>query len=162
MRASDAGWTLDGSDPFAGLHLTIDGVRVEPVHRAYVARFSVPAGAKDVWLVSSTARPCEVSDSTDDRELGVCLSRLAISDGFGVRHEIAVGDPQLCIGFHPVEGGVQRWTAGLARLPAAFWADAPEGFFLCVELTGPALPRWLAPVQGAVLVDGLNARLKAA
>ena len=144
-RALDAGWTLDGSDPFAGLHLVIDGVRTEPACRGLVARFSVPAGAQDVWLVSSTVRPCEVRDEADSRDLGVCLRRLTVDDGFGVPQEIALDDPLLGTGLHAPEDGVRRWTAGPARLPAALWPHAPDGFFLRVELNGPALPRWVAP-----------------
>jgi hypothetical protein len=145
LRAIGAGWTLDASDPFAGLHLLIDGVRAEPVCRGLSARFNLPAGARDVWLISATSRPCEIGLNTDDRTLGVRLSRLAVDDGFGAPREISLADPRLCVGFHAPEDGARRWTAGRARLPATLWAHCPEGCFLLVELGGPALPRWIAP-----------------
>ena len=144
-RALQTGWTLDTSDPFAGLHLMVDGARVNPVTRGLGARFSVPAGAGDVWLVSTTSRPCDVVDSVDGRDLGVYVSALAIDDGFALR-TIDLADPLLCVGFHQLEDGARRWTAARARLPAALWAphEAESGFVLRVTLAAPAPPRWVA------------------
>ena len=151
-RALSLGWSLDASDPFAGLHLLVDGARVEPAKRGLVARFHVPAGGasdpRDVWLVSATSRPCEVAAVGDGRDLGVCIGGLTIDDGFAPPRAIDLADPLLCAGFHHVEDGTRRWTAGRTRLPATLWAqheDAGEDFFLRVELAGPALPRWVAP-----------------
>ncbi len=148
LVAAGMGWSLDASDPFAGLHLAIDGVRTEPVRRGLTACFSVPAGARDVWLVSATSRPRDIGHNSDDRDLGLCLSRLTINDGFGAPHDIPIDDALLRVGFHAVESGLQRWTAGRAHIPAPLWAHAPDGFFLRVELHGPALARWIAPAAG--------------
>ncbi len=148
-RAAALGWTLEeGSDPFAGLHLLVDGARVEPVIRGLAARFQVPAGAGEAWLVSRTARPCDFASSTDSRDLGVCVAGLTIGDGFEAARAIALGGPLLGEGFHGLEDGVRRWTAGRARLPAGLWADAAHDVFLRVDLAGPALPRWIAPAGG--------------
>ncbi len=148
-RAAALGWTLEeGSDPFAGLHLLVDGARVEPVIRGLAARFQVPAGAGEAWLVSRTARPCDFASSTDSRDLGVCVAGLTIGDGFEAARAIALGDPLLGEGFHGLEDGVRRWTTGRARLPAGLWADAAHDVFLRVDLAGPALPRWIAPAGG--------------
>jgi len=142
-RAETLGWTLDQS-PLADLHLMVDGERIEPVTRGLTARFSVPAGASDVWLVSAASRPNHVIASPDGRELGICLGGLAIVDGFASR-AIALDDSLLEVGFHAFEQGVRRWTDGHARLPAALWADTADGFFLRVELSAPAVPRWAPP-----------------
>jgi hypothetical protein len=147
-RAKAIGWTLDADGILAGLHLVCDGIRVEPVRRGLTVRFAVPAQAQDVWLVSATSRPCEIGDSGDSRDLGVCVSGLTIDDGFDA-HAIDLADPLLCIGFHPLEENVRLWTAGRARLPAALWAQHHEaasgGFFLRVDLASGGLPRWVAP-----------------
>jgi hypothetical protein len=146
-RALVTGWMLVEGDRFAGLHLIVDGMRIEPACRGLVAYFNVPAGAHDVWLVSATARPSEVYGTPDGRDLGVCVRSLMIDDGFEPPLKIDLADPLLCIGFHALEDGLWRWTAGQARLPA-LWAQhgraTDDGFFLRVELANPALPRWVA------------------
>ena len=56
--------------------------------------------------------------------------------------------PSLCVGFHPAEhdgDAPLRWTAGRARLPASLWEGIDDDTFLRVDLTIPALPRWVAP-----------------
>ena len=142
-----AGWVLETNDRLVGLHLVVDGERIDPVARGLVARFAVPAGARDMWLASTTSQPCEIGDSDDRRRLGVCVNGLTIDDGFTAPGEIDLADPLLCTGFYDFDGGSWRWTAGRAHLPAALWADRPDGFFLRVELAGPALARWVAPVE---------------
>ena len=62
-------------------------------------------------------------------------------------------DPSLGAGFQKVERNadrVWRWTTGRARFPAALAADPPDGFFLRVELSAEALPRWIPPVGAEV------------
>ncbi len=155
-RALSLGWSLDASDPFAGLHLIVDGARVEPAARGLAVRFAVPAGARAVWLVSATSRPCEVTGSPDGRDLGVNIAGLVIDDGFAPPRAVDLADPLLCVGFHSLEDGARRWTAGRARLPAALWAGhegASDGFFLRVDLAGAALPRWVAPAADEAAVD---------
>jgi type VI protein secretion system component Hcp len=140
-RAETTGWTLNASQPAAGLHLMAGNVRIDPMMHGLTARFAVPPGQHDLWLVSTTSRPCDVTKSADTRNLGVSLAGLAIEDDFDQRRIIALDDPLLRIGFHAFEEG-WRWTAGRALLPAAVWNGHKEGFFLLVQLTGPALPRW--------------------
>ncbi len=154
-RALSLGWVLDESDAFAGLHLLVDGTRVDPVTRGLAARFSVPATAREVWLVSTTSRPCDVTASRDDRDLGAYVVGLAIDDGFAQPRRIDLDDPLLCVGFHNLENSACRWTAGRARLPAPLWTEhesAAADFFLRVELAGPALPRWVTATDAASLV----------
>ncbi len=141
-RVRALGWTLDSED-LGGLHLLVDERRVEPVVRGLHARFAVPAGAQEVWLVSQAVRPSDIGYSGDERTLGVYLAGLMVDDGFATRG-LALDDARLCVGFHDLEGD-RRWTAGRALLPAEMWADYPNGVDLRVELFMPALPRWRAP-----------------
>ena len=149
-RAEQLGWTLDQGSPFADLHLVVDGTRVEPATRRLSARFTVPAGASDVWLVSTTARPCDVGASEDSRALGVWLAGLTIEDGFDAR-AIALDDPLLGLGLHALEADGRRWTAGRASLPASLWNGCEHSFYLRVDLAGPALARWIAPERSDVV-----------
>ena len=143
QRLASIGWTLNRS-PLANLHLVVDGQRQDPVVRERSVRFTVPADALDVWLVCDTARPVDVLDLPDDRDLGVSLAGLTIDDGFTAT-KIDLADSLLCVGFHAVAPEGNRWTAGRARLPAALWAQSCDDFFLRVDLAGPAIPRWAAP-----------------
>ena len=51
-------------------------------------------------------------------------------------------DYLLAVGFHGLEPGPKRWTAGRALLPAALWQGCDGGFFLWLEFAHMALPRW--------------------
>lgn len=145
-RAEMLGWTLDASQRFGDLHLVVGGIRIDPVVRGLTARFTMPAAVEDTWLVSTTARPCDVTESDDRRQLGVCLTGLTIDEGFGDRSIIALDDPLLGVGVYGIENS-RRWTAGRAHLPAGLWDKCPDEFFLLVEIVGPALPRWAKPVD---------------
>ena len=142
-HAPDLGWTLR-EVPLADLHLLVDGRRVDAETSNLRARFLVPADAEEVWLVSDTGVPAEIGVAPDLRRLGVCVGSLVIDDGFGTPRTIAANHPLLAVGFHAIEDGPQRWTAGRARLPAALWEGCRGGFFLRVDLTRQALPRWAA------------------
>jgi hypothetical protein len=76
--------------------------------------FVLPAGAKDVQLLSGTGVPAEVSaDPGDRRVLGVAVSGLTLIAN-GKRMEIALNDAAHD-GFHDMEAG-HRWTKGAARI----------------------------------------------
>ena len=141
-RSLDLGWTL-AEEPFADLHLIVDGLRVQAETSDLSARFLVSAGAKDVWLVSNTTVPAEIGIAPDLRSLGVCVGGLVIDDGFGSPRTMQADHPLLSVGFHDIESGPQRWTAGRSRLPARLWEGCHSSFFLRVDLTRPALPRWV-------------------
>ncbi len=143
-RAESNGWVRSEA---LELHLVVDGQRLDPVVRGLIARFEVPAGAKEVWLSSPSARPCDVIGTGDSRDLGLFISGLRIDDGFEAR-DVPVDDPLLCVGFHAVEEGCRRWTTGRAR-PASLWESCEDSFYLRVELAGMPLPRWVAPAIGA-------------
>ena len=139
-----SGWALNHD---LELHLEIDGRRFDPIVRDLTARFQVPAGAKDVWLVSPTARPSDTLGSPDDRDLGLFVAALRIEDGLSAPRDLAVDDPLLCVGFHAVEEGSRRWTSGRARLPAALWEGCENGFYLRIALAGSPVPRWHRPAD---------------
>ncbi len=142
-RALDLDW-VQVENPLADLHLVVDGRRVEAEVQGLSVRFLVPATAETVWLASDTVVPAMVGGGADLRTLGVCVGRLVVDDGFGSQVVMA-DDPRLSAGFHHVEEGPQRWTAGRARLPAELWEGCRGSFFLRVELTRPALPKWVSP-----------------
>ena len=142
-RSPALGWMLQQA-PLANLHLLVDGHRIEPETSDLSVRFVVPAGATEMWLMSETSVPAEVGPSSDLRSLGVCVGRLVVDDGFGSPRTILADDPCLCVGFHHIEDGPQRWTAGRARIPAQLWSGCRGSFFIRIDLTRPALPRWVA------------------
>jgi hypothetical protein len=76
--------------------------------------FVLPAGARDVQLLSGTGVPAEVSaDPGDRRVLGVAVSGLTLIAN-GKRLEIPLNDAAHD-GFHEMEAG-HRWTKGAARI----------------------------------------------
>ena len=105
----------------------------------------MPAKANEVWLVSDSVVPAMVGGGADLRKLGVCVGKLVIDDGLGAHQDIFADDHRLCVGFHHLEDGPQRWTAGRARLPNELWDGCDGGFFLRIDLTRPALSRWVRP-----------------
>ena len=153
-RAMQLGWA-EIEDPLADIHLVVDGRRIEPEVRDLSARFLVPKTAQAVQLVSNAAVPMDVGVAADVRMLGLCVGRIVISDGFGGEDVIPADDPRLCIGFHHVEDGPQRWTTGSAKLPSDLWKGRSSDVFLRVELTRSALPRWIKSADPLVAVAPL-------
>ncbi len=150
-RATRLGWRLE-EQGLGDLHLLVDGVRIEPRARGLSARFILPEGAKDVWLVSSTTVPADIAASPDRRSLGLSIAALTLDDGFGAPCDVALDDPRLCVGFHNVErdgDAAWRWTAGRARLPASLWEGMDDDFFLRIDFASLALPRWVASTREA-------------
>ena len=143
-RALALGWRLE-LDLWTGTYLLVDGARLDPSVEGLSARFAMPAAAWDVWLVSDTTVPSQVGDSSDARILGVCVEGLHVADGAGDARPVDLADPSLCVGFHEVEAGPRRWTAGRARLPRALWARCRAPWSLRLDLTASTLPRWRAP-----------------
>lgn len=113
-RAHDAfGWQVS-REP--GLHVLADGAAIAGEASDGVHRFALPAGCRELRLVSRRWVPAEMlSGSTDMRVLGVCVRRLVL-DG----HDVALDDASLCDGWDKPERddrGPQRWTTGSAALP---------------------------------------------
>ena len=153
-RALELGWSLAEN---AGPHLVVDGVTIAPRSDGLVARFAVPASAREVWLVSGIGVPREVIGTSDGRPLGLCIADLTVKTGWlGRTRRIALDDPRLDLGFHAVEGGTHRWTTGRAHLPASLFGGRDS--ILTVTLARPTLPRWIAPAQPAGEVPTPEAR----
>ena len=158
-RALSAGWTIDAT-PLAHIHALADGVLIAPQTDGLVARFLIPADAKDVRLVSDTTVPANIVDSPDQRVLGVCLSSLSVDDGLSTKRKIRLDDGTLGHGFHEVEYSGEtatRWTNGRARLPASLWDGCRGHFFLRVGLANGAVARWVAPAQDTAAPVALRA-----
>ncbi|GAB6845089.1 Hint domain-containing protein [Methylorubrum rhodinum] len=151
-RAETLGWRKR-EDTFAGLHILADGETLRPDVAGLTARFVLPAGARDVRLVSETSVPAHVvPGSTDARRLGLPLAGLTIDDGLTGARTVALDDPRLNEGFYAFDGG-PRWTDGAALLPASLWDGCRGATFLRLTLAAPALPRWVAPQAGNEMRD---------
>ncbi|GES44391.1 hypothetical protein RsS62_36430 [Rhizobium dioscoreae] len=143
-RALDMGWTLS-DDPFADIHLIADGQRIDPMIDEGRAEFRVRSSVSELWLASEWGAPNLVSSSGDGRRLGVCFSRLVIEDGVAEPRHIFADDNRLNDGFHYVEDGRRRWTAGRAHLPSSLWEGYGGILRLTFEFAGPAVPHWIPP-----------------
>jgi hypothetical protein len=104
---------------------------------AHELAFALPAGTREVTLLSSTGVPAEIAaDPSDRRALGVAVTGLRLIAG-GVTAEIAVDDPAHA-GFYAPEPG-HRWTGGEARINLpAYEGEA----VLVVRIHGQAA-RWI-------------------
>ncbi len=125
-RAQDAfGWQVSREPD---LHVLADGAAIAGAASGRVHRFALPAGCRELRLVSRRWVPAEMlSGSTDMRVLGVCVRRLVL-DG----RQLALDDAALSDGWDKPERddhGAQRWTTGSAVLP-------PGARSLVVELDG--------------------------
>jgi hypothetical protein len=129
------------------LVLLADGQVIRPATTtARTVRFSVPAGAKRLRLLSRIAAPAETTPhARDRRRLGVAVAGLAF-DGQGAQQVIGPREVSLCAGFYPVQGRrrtVWCWTDGAAELP-----HHPAAHPLTLTLTlGPAIEYWIAPAS---------------
>jgi hypothetical protein len=143
-HAETLGWTRS---PNIDLHLLVDGNRVEPAVDGDLARFLFPAGAQSAVLVSNTFSPAWTGQSQDQRELGVMVRTLAISDGLRVDRRITPDHPALGEGFHKLEhkdDEPRRWTDGRAPLPASLW-DGCKGQVILTLTFKPGGWTWTAP-----------------
>ncbi len=150
LRAEALGWRLAATSP-SNMRLLVGGESLAPTVKDSVARFFVPAGAGDLWLVAETSRPCDVGDSSDLRDLGLDLRQLRFEDGFSAPLTIAIDDPRLQVGFHAVEDGLRRWTRRRALLPAAILGDRSEGGLLSIAFGRADLQGWRPPAPKTAL-----------
>jgi hypothetical protein len=98
----------------AGLRVLADGVPVAAYRDGAMCSVRLPAGTRDVRLLSNIWVPAHMrSAESDTRTLGVAVSRLWL-DG----REVALDSPGLCAGWHAAEPGL-RWTDGDARIAVA-------------------------------------------
>jgi hypothetical protein len=94
------------------LHLLVDGRKLWPQPGAY--RFVLPAGARDIRIVTRVGVPAETSAAgTDHRRLGVAVAALRANG-----RAVALDDARLGSGWHAPDGD-WRWTDGAATLALA-------------------------------------------
>lgn len=127
----------------ADLHLLVDGRRV----MLGAEGASVPAGARDVRLVSCTGVPSEHDPASDDgRRLGVLLDGIMVA-GPGGAVAVPLDAPMLGEGFSGVErSGARpiRWTTGAAVLPVALWGGSAVRVWVSVMAVHPS---WVEPAS---------------
>ena len=143
-HAAALGWQLSHDTDF---WLEVDGRRIDAFVLGGTARFQLPAGARDVWLVSPTARPCDAAATRDVRELGLQIASMRIEDGMAAPRDVAIDDTLLCVGFYGVEDDRFRWTAGRALLPTSLWQGRGHGSYLRMTFAGAPIARWQRPVE---------------
>ena len=142
-QASKLGWMpRPNLDP--AFHIEIGNEVILPSIAGDIASFAILASSPDVFLVSETIVPYHVSNSEDNRNLGIRLASFTVIDSMGARHEIPLSDSRLCSGFHEVEEGA-RWTSGKARLPKDLWESCQDTVILEFKTCTPPLPRWEPP-----------------
>ena len=126
-----------------GLHLLVDGQRVDPRMATpdgrYVFRLQAPPDY--VRIVSRAGAPSELGLSRDPRPLGIAVRRIAILDGIAQRI-VEAADTALRDGFHGYEPGEDiRWTNGNAGLPADLFSACSGP--LDIEITTAGATRYL-------------------
>lgn len=116
----------------SALHLSADGqvIAGRPLGDD-IWRFELPAGVADLRIRSRTACPAADDGAWegDRRQLGVAVRRIVIRGAAGQDVVVAMDDPSLSCGFHPVErqgDAPFRWTDGNALLPTSM-IPVPEG-----------------------------------
>jgi len=123
----------------ADVHLMVDGVRVDPMHRTGdVLVFALRSPPDELRIVSRAAVPQELGLARDPRLLGVALRRVVVRAGSRFR-TLRAGDPTLTEGFHAFEAdaGV-RWTDGDAVVPQDAFAGFAGPCEVIVHLGGTA------------------------
>lgn len=143
-QAESLGWQRSHD---MNMHLIVDGVRADPDIAGGLARFLLPASAKEVWLGSDTFVPRQWG-TADPRTLGVALTSLHVSDGLTCSRDIPIDHPELVSGLHPNEardGASWRWTTGRLPVASSFWSDCRTHVFLTIAFDPTAASRWIAP-----------------
>ena len=104
----------------ADAHILADGRRIEPMRLSKTRLgFAFPADCQSLVLKSNTFVPTHTrAESSDDRELGLCVARLQI-DGDDVALEDATLSPHGWHGRETDDEGrfARRWTRGEVLLP---------------------------------------------
>jgi hypothetical protein len=103
-------------------YLLVDGARIEPVAAGigqFQFHFCLPA--REIRLISGSARPVDIGSSADNRRLGVELHGMHWMQG-ETRIEAPIDSPGFIDGFHHCERRDPRdvpvrWASGNAGLP---------------------------------------------
>jgi hypothetical protein len=146
-RAASLGLATTEDD---GLYLRVDGVAIRPESRDDTGVcFTVPAGARQVHIVSRSVIPADLDPGCGDhRCLGVPLSGVVLRDDTSVL-EFGPGHAGFVTGFYAAEP-THRWTSGNALLPEDLVAAMPDGFTLELKVVRCGL-HYPAPKQAEVI-----------
>ncbi len=146
-RARLLGLATTGEDD---LYLRVDGIALRAASReGGHVRFAVPAGARQVHVVSRSVVPADLDPANSDRRrLGICFSAMSLRDD-GSTLDLAPDYPGFTTGFHAAEEG-HRWTEGDATLPEELTAAMPDGFTLELDVIDSGL-HYPAPSQAEVI-----------
>jgi hypothetical protein len=157
-QAVEIGWSATHD---MGIHLVVDGKRVDGDAEAGAIRFFLPSTSSDVFLVSEIFRPGEWG-SSDQRELGIAIHNIGVYDGLHYEKTFPIGDSRFASECHPEEaaaGCPWRWTNGKMRIPKELWAGCKSYLFLRVDYAEHESRRWQAPrplVSSAPLLVAVN------
>ena len=157
-RARMLGWH-HAAPSLDDVALEVGGTILRPDVTDNVLRFTLPAGVRNVWLLSPVSVPAHVTGAADQRRLGVCVAVLALADGRDLDRRFDAAWPALSDGFFALEhdGAVPfRWTDGRARLPDQLFQGCVRTSLLEIELRHLPLPRWAPPPEGVPASNGLG------
>ncbi|MEJ8573721.1 Hint domain-containing protein [Microbaculum marinum] len=149
-RARRLGWAH--ADVEADLSVEAGGAVLRPEEQGGKLRVTLPAGAWEAWLVSSSWVPHHHQASPDRRNLGVAVRHLTLTDVTGEARRIRADDPRLSFGFHAPEGAGRdavRWTTGRALLPGSLWAGMTGEVTVTLSVSGGDQRQWIAPAGAA-------------
>jgi hypothetical protein len=122
------------------VHLYVDGDILYPTEQTKGSyTFALPAGAKNIRLLSHSSSPLATGQSTDARQLGYCINELVYSTlDNSSHHHIAPHSPLLEQGFYKAEVQKRRWTKGNAVLPTSLFMEETM-----LTIKGRSLPMYL-------------------
>lgn len=108
---------LTTQDP--AISFEVDGVLIRAKSVGDSVIYDGPTPKRSFYIISSSAKPCEVGHGPDGRVLGVSISNIAVRTGSSIS-VISMDDTRLRDGFYNCEDGA-RWTNGRASLPLEFF-----------------------------------------
>jgi hypothetical protein len=133
------------------LHAQADGIRLDPrrVDHQHWA-FAIPAGVRDLRLMSHATRPSAFGQCEDVRDLGFCIEQVTseqptqtvVLNAHHKAFEVGVHGPE------SLADSRWRWTNGSCRLPEILLGQPGEPALVTIK--GYALDRYLVPTQRPV------------
>ncbi|MCX7380976.1 MAG: hypothetical protein NT133_06040 [Alphaproteobacteria bacterium] len=115
------------------LRLRVDGALQDPARVAGDAHwFDLARPAREIRLVSASARPLDLGLGKDRRRLGVQVLAIRFEHATG-HAELPLTDPAFVDGFHKLQEDRYRFTDGDALLPAALLPVWEGPATLCIR-----------------------------
>lgn len=126
-----ASLSLLTQDP--AIHFEVDGVLTKAQLVGNQAIYKGGTPKRSFYVVSSSAKPCEVGRGLDQRTLGISISRITVGAGSSIS-AISIDDTRLREGFYSCEGGV-RWTNGRALVPLELFPSEEDTVELALHVS---------------------------